>query len=153
MDFGFLAGSKGSKSNRVAPRGLPRLTPLPLEPARTISAASQQEKTMTPELPPLVADYFAASNAHDPDAVAALFTEEGRVHDERQDHRGRAAIRGWAEQTFREYRMVQTPRQAREEGGDTVVRTGVSGNFPGSPIDLEFRFVVEGQRIRELKIG
>ena len=108
---------------------------------------------MPSELPPLIAEYFAASNAHDPDAVAALFAEDARVHDERQDHRGREAIRGWAEETFREYRMVQTPRQAREEDGDTVVRTGVSGTFPGSPIELDFRFVVDGERIRELKIG
>ena len=70
---------------------------------------------MPPELPPLIADYFAASNAHDADAVAALFAEDARVHDERQDHRGREAIRGWAEETFRQYGMVRTPRQARDE--------------------------------------
>ena len=108
---------------------------------------------MPSELPPLIADYFAASNAHDPDAVAALFAEDARVHDERQDHRGREAIRSWAEETFRQYGMAQTPRQARDEGGDTVVTTGVSGTFPGSPIELDFRFVVDGERIRELKIG
>ncbi len=108
---------------------------------------------MLPELPPLIAEYFAASNAHDPDAVSALFAEDARVHDERQDHRGRAAIRDWADETFRQYGMVQTPRQARDEGGDTVVTTGVSGTFPGSPIELDFRFLVEEERIRELKIG
>lgn len=108
---------------------------------------------MPPELPTPVADYFAASNAHDPDAVAALFAEDGRVHDERQDHRGRSAIRGWAEHSFREYRMVQTPRLARDEGGATVVTAGVAGTFPGSPIELDFRFVADGEGIRELKIG
>ena len=104
-------------------------------------------------LQPPVSTYFEASNAHDPDAVAALFTDDARVHDERQDHRGREAIRGWAEETFRQYQMLQTPRAAREDGGATVVTTEVSGTFPGSPIELDFRFVLEGERIRELRIG
>ena len=107
---------------------------------------------MPSELPPLIADYFAASNAHDPDAVAALFAEDARVHDERQDHRGREAIRGWAEETIRRYAMVQTPRSVREEEGATAVTAGVSGTFPGSPIELDFLFVTDGERIRELKI-
>jgi len=110
---------------------------------------------MTISLSPPVSTYFEASNAHDADAVAALFVEgpEARVHDERQDHRGREAIRGWAEETFRQYQMQQKPRAAREEGGATVVTTGVSGTFPGSPIELDFRFVLDGEQIRELRIG
>ena len=55
--------------------------------------------------------------------------------------------------TFRQYQMLQTPRAAREEGGATVVTTEVSGTFPGSPIELDFRFVLKGERIRELRIG
>jgi hypothetical protein len=82
-----------------------------------------------------------------------LFTEDGRVHDERNDRRGREAIQAWAEDTSSQYQMVQTPLSAREEDGATVVRAEVAGTFPGSPIELGFRFVVDGERIRELKIG
>ena len=108
---------------------------------------------MKPDLTPPVSTYFAARNAHDGAATADLFAEGGRVHDERNDHRGREAIQAWAEETSGKYRMTQTPRTVREEDGATVVTAEVSGTFPGSPIELEFRFVVEGERIRELRIG
>ena len=108
---------------------------------------------MPPELQPPVSTYFEARNAHDGPRTAALFTEDGHVHDERNDHRGRDAIQRWAEETSRQYGMVQTPKAVREEGGATVVTAEVAGAFPGSPIELTFRFVVEGERIRELGIG
>ena len=82
-----------------------------------------------------------------------MFTEDGRVHDERHDHRGRAAIQAWAEETSRQYQMMQTPLAVREEDGAIVVTAEVAGTFPGSPIELQFRFVVEGERIKELRIG
>ena len=104
-------------------------------------------------LKPTISTYFEARNAHDGARTAALFTEDGRVHDERNDHRGRAAIQAWAEQTSSQYQMTQTPLSAREEDGATVVTAEVAGTFPGSPIELGFRFVVDGERIRELKIG
>ena len=108
---------------------------------------------MQPDLQPPISSYFEARNAHDAARTAALFTAAGRVHDERNDHRGRDSIQDWAEATSRQYQMTQTPRAAREEDGATVVTAEVAGSFPGSPIELEFRFVVEGERIAELKIG
>ena len=108
---------------------------------------------MSLDLQPPISTYFEARNAHDAARTAALFTEDGRVHDERNDHRGREAIQGWAEGTSSQYRMTQTPLSAREEDGATVVTAQVAGTFPGSPIELSFRFVVKGERIRELGIG
>jgi hypothetical protein len=49
--------------------------------------------------------------------------------------------------------MTQTPHSAREENGATLVTAEISGDFPGSPIDLTFRFVTEGEQIKELGIG
>lgn len=108
---------------------------------------------MPHELQHPVATYFEHNNAHDADALAGLFAEDARVHDERADHRGRDAIRAWAEETFRKYGTVLTPHEASEEGGATVVRSGVAGSFPGSPIELSFRFVTDGEAIRDLEIG
>ena len=105
------------------------------------------------DLMPPISTYFEARNAHDGARTAALFTEDGRVHDERNDHRGREAIQRWAEETSSQYRMTQTPLSASEEDGVAVVTAEVAGTFPGSPIELSFRFVVEGERIRELRIG
>jgi uncharacterized protein (TIGR02246 family) len=97
--------------------------------------------------------YFEATNAHQAEVVAALFTGDGLVHDESADHRGREAIRDWAEGTYRKYGVALTPLDARSDGDATVVAADVSGTFPGSPIQLPFRFVTDGQRIRELRIG
>jgi biotin carboxyl carrier protein len=108
---------------------------------------------MPTDLQPPISTYFEARNAHDAARTAALFTADGRVHDERHDHRGHEAIQAWAEQTSSQYRMTQTPTDARQADGATVVTAEVAGTFPGSPIALDFRFVTEGDRIRELKIG
>jgi len=108
---------------------------------------------MPPELPTPIAGYFAASNAHDAEALAALFTPDAHVHDEHADHPGREAIRNWAADTFRQYANVLSPLEADGQGDATVVKTGVAGTFPGSPIELSFRFVTDGEAIRELEIG
>jgi ketosteroid isomerase-like protein len=108
---------------------------------------------MTIDLKPPLSSYFEASSTHDADAVAALFGETALVHDENADHRGRAAIRDWAQGTYDKYDVRLTPGEAVADGEATVVTTGVSGTFPGSPIELTFRFFVDGDRIEELRIG
>jgi ketosteroid isomerase-like protein len=105
------------------------------------------------ELKPPLSTYFEAANAHDAAAVSALFGEDALVHDENEDHRGRRAIRDWAQGTYDKYGVTLTPREARREGGLVFVTTGVAGTFPGSPIELNFRFAVDGDRIEELRIG
>src|SRR4051812_31276542 len=108
---------------------------------------------MANDLKPPVSAYFEASNAHDSDSVAALFSDEALVHDENADHRGRAAIRDWAQDTYDKYNVQLTPSVVVADGDAVVVTSGVSGTFPGSPIELPFRFVVESDCIRELRIG
>ena len=108
---------------------------------------------MATKLSPPISNYFEARNAHDGARTAALFTEDGRVHDERHDHQGRQAIQSWADQTSSQYRMTHTPKTAQEEGGATLVTADVAGDFPGSPIELTFRFVTDHEKIRDLKIG
>jgi ketosteroid isomerase-like protein len=108
---------------------------------------------MDPDLKPPLSSYFDASNAHDADAVAALFGETALVHDEAADYRGHRAIRDWAQGTYDKYASRLTPVAAHSEAGATVVTTGVAGMFPGSPIELQFRFVTDGDRIQELRIG
>ena len=104
-------------------------------------------------LKPPLSTYFEASNAQDAEAAAALFDETALVHDEHDDHRGRAAIREWAQGTYDKYRVRLTPRETLTDGERLVVITDVAGDFPGSPIELEFRFLLDGDQIEELRIG
>jgi hypothetical protein len=108
---------------------------------------------MPPDLDLPILTYFEATNAHQADVVAALFADDGQVHDEGGDYCGREAIRDWAEETYRKYGVALAPLDARSDGEATVVTTLVSGTFPGSPIKLPFRFVTDGKLIRELRIG
>jgi uncharacterized protein (TIGR02246 family) len=100
-----------------------------------------------------LAAYFAASNAHDADALLSIFADDASVHDEGREMIGLAAIRGWAEGTFRNYRMTITPNEVERLGDATVVRVQVAGAFPGSPIELPFRFEIADRKIIALEIG
>jgi len=108
---------------------------------------------MTPKLPEPLSGYFAAANAHDPDRVADCFAADAVVHDEGLDIRGRDAIRAWAETTSRKYHHRTDPSAVEEVAGRTVVTARVTGNFPGSPIDLRFHFKLAGRQIAGLEIG
>ena len=104
------------------------------------------------ELPKPIATYIAASNAHDADACAACFTDDAVVRDEGREMRGVAAVRDWMKAAIEKYRhMVEVIRSATA-GGKTVVTGRVSGDFPGSPVDLRYTFTLAGEKIARLEI-
>jgi ketosteroid isomerase-like protein len=107
---------------------------------------------MTGELEPPLSSYFESTNAHDASAVADLFGETALVHDEGQDHLGRAAIRDWAQSTYDKYDVRLIPHDVHSDGEAMIVSSTVAGRFVGSPIDLKFRFVTDGDRIERLTI-
>ena len=108
---------------------------------------------MGPALPPPLEAYFRAVNAHDADGIAACFTADAVVRDERQDQVGRDAIRAWADETGRRYRHTVDLLACAAEAGRTVVTARVTGDFPGSPIELRYFFGLADGLIHELKIG
>ena len=50
---------------------------------------------MALNVPEPVAAYLAAEEAKDADALSRCFIEDGTVHDEGRDYRGRKSIRQW----------------------------------------------------------
>jgi hypothetical protein len=108
---------------------------------------------MTIALPPPIAAYYDAKNRHDIDGMLAPFAVDALVHDEGHDHLGRASIRAWMEDTTRKYRVTSTPEESSADGAELVVRALVSGNFPGSPAHLTYRFALADDRIARLTIG
>ena len=75
------------------------------------------------------------------------------VKDERRDYRGRAAVRAWAEETRRKYRYHAEAKKVEEQGGSYIVTAHLTGDFPGSPVDLRYRFKLKGAQIVSLDIG
>ena len=108
---------------------------------------------MPHDLPTPVSIYFAASNQCDANTLVSAFAEDARVRDERQEMIGRAAVRAWAEDTFSKYAAKLTPTAVDMKGNDIVVTATVAGTFPGSPIELAFRFGLADGKIARLEIG
>ena len=108
---------------------------------------------MTARLSRLLADYFAATNAHDVAAMSAVFSEDATVHDEGRDHHGLTAIRTWMKETIEKYDYQVDPLESSRTGSKVVVLVSLRGSFPGSPITLQYDFTLERGRVSRLEIG
>jgi hypothetical protein len=63
-----------------------------------------------------------------------------------------AAIRQWLAKTKSKYQHTIEPLARAQKDGQTIVTNRLTGNFPGSPIELEFVFTLEGDKIVSLEI-
>jgi len=100
-----------------------------------------------------VAIYIAAANAQDIEAVTAISSEGAVVRDEGQSHQGIAAIRQWAAEASNKYHPTVEALDAAQADGKTILSGRVSGDFPGSPIDLRYVFTLNGGKIERLQIS
>ncbi|WP_044891002.1 nuclear transport factor 2 family protein [Myxococcus hansupus] len=112
----------------------------------------QTTPTPLPGLPAPIAGYFEHQTTS-PAAVARCFTDDALVVDERQAHRGRAAIEVWNAATSSTYKLSTELLAAEVDGPRTTVRAKVTGSFPGSPIELRFRFTLTEGLITRLEIA
>jgi hypothetical protein len=107
---------------------------------------------MAVKLPKSIEDYFAADRDDGTDAVTVCFTEDAIVKDEGKTHIGLDAIRAWKEGSVKKYRYTVEPFFIATENGKTLVISHLVGNFPGSPVDLRYFFVLVNEKITELEI-
>ena len=103
------------------------------------------------DLPAPIAAYFT-TDANDAGAVAQCFTENGVVIDERREHQGRRAIARWKKEAAAKYHYTSEPLTVDGSAPDVTVTTRVSGQFLGSPINLRYRFTLDGDKIARLEI-
>ncbi len=106
---------------------------------------------MTLNLPKPVATYFTADKS-DSEAVSRCFTEDAVVKDEGHTYNGRAAIKKWKEEASAKYEYTSEPVACDQKDGKFVVTCRLTGNFPGSPVNLRFFFRIEGDKIASLEI-
>jgi hypothetical protein len=102
-------------------------------------------------LPEPIAAYFEADR-HDGPAVARCFTKEGVVMDEGQTHMGLAAIEAWKTAASAQFSYVTEPVTLEKKDHKYIVTGRVTGNFPGSPVDLQYIFSLELGKIASLEI-
>jgi len=107
---------------------------------------------MDVDLPVPIAIYLAAENQGHTEIVAQCFTRRAVVRDEGKTIEGLAAIKQWEAETKRKYQHTIEPLTYVQKDGKIIVTNRLTGNFPGSPIELDFVFMLDGDKISSLEI-
>lgn len=101
-------------------------------------------------LPEPIAAYFAAE--HNPEALAQCFTAQAVMTDDGHTYTGIDAIKAFMTEALAKYSATSVPFAIEKEDGVQLVRANCSGNFPGSPIVLSYRFRLERGLISSLEV-
>lgn len=101
-------------------------------------------------LPEPIAAYFAAE--HNPEALAHCFTSQAVMKDDGHTYTGINAIKAFMTEASAKYGATSVPFAIERENGFQIVRANVTGNFPGSPIVLSYRFRLERGLIASLEV-
>lgn len=104
-------------------------------------------------LPSPIQAYFDADDRDDGEALTRSFASDAIVRDEGRTFAGLQAIGAWWRETKDRYQTAIEPLEAGIEDTVTTVRARVTGQFPGSPAMIRFRFRLDGDRISHLDIG
>ena len=107
---------------------------------------------MSLQLPVPIERYVRIANSGTPEAVPECFAADAIVRDEGQTYEGVAAIRNWMAATKKKYGHTVAPLELTERCGQSILKARLTGNFPGSPITVNFSFVLAGEKIRSLEI-
>ena len=107
---------------------------------------------MSIDLPTPIAIYIAAENQGDTEALAQCFAEDAVVRDEGRTIEGLAAIKQWKAETKKKSQHTVEPLASTQKDGKIIVTNRLTGNFPGSPIELEFVFTLGSNKIASLEI-
>lgn len=102
-------------------------------------------------LPTPIAAYFAADKG-DSETLLQCFIENAVVKDEGHTYKGRATIKKWKTDASTKYEYTSEPFACEQKDGKTIVTSRLTGNFPGSPVNLRYFFDLEGDKIASLEI-
>jgi len=80
------------------------------------------------------------------------FTEDGSVHDEGQEYYGRDSIRQWKQAADAKYRYVLQTVNVSNVRRLVTVACRLTGEFPGSPVELDHIFKLSNDKIASLEI-
>lgn len=103
-------------------------------------------------IPQPIAAYLTAESNHNADAVVQCFTVDAIVQDDGKLHRGHDQIRKWNISTTDRYAAQMVPINVTKTENGYVLDASVSGNFPSSPANLKFHFVLNDSLITHLEV-
>lgn len=104
------------------------------------------------QLPDPIQSFFDAEPSKSSNPLADAFAADAIVRDEGNSYRGLPQIDAWWHAAKRKYEHHAVPFEIRDVDGLVQVRAIVTGQFPGSPATLTYRFDLDGDRIVALEI-
>lgn len=104
------------------------------------------------DLPEVILNYIASANDGRINDATTCFGENARVRDENRDYQGIDAIRDWIAETTESSQPQNEVISVKSDGETLVVHSKIIGNFPGSPVELEFQYVLNNGKISNLSI-
>jgi hypothetical protein len=104
------------------------------------------------QLPQPISTFYHASDVYDVDLLASCFAEDAKLVDEGEEYHGPKAVSGHILAANRSAKVMTEITNCVEKNGETIVTATISGNFNGSPIPLDFHFVINNEKIKTLNI-
>ena len=105
------------------------------------------------QLPRVIQEYVETSNRHDVQAILSCFSDDGVVHDEAREYRGKKEVEDWIVTTIEKYNFRFQPVASKDDSGQIIVSIEISGSFPGSPVTPDYAFTIAGNKISSLTIN
>lgn len=106
---------------------------------------------MNTEPPPVIAAFFQSTNTREFADFLSLFTDDAHVNDEANDYYG-AQIADWIDRATADAKPTADVTDITHDSDQFVVTAQVSGNFPGSPVQLRYYFTLKDSKIARLLI-
>lgn len=110
------------------------------------------EIAMKIELPGPLARYLAAEKITDTEVLERCFAKDATVRDEGHTYKGLEAIKSWKQAAQAKYQYSIEPLSSTQEGQTVTLRARLTGNFPGSPVELTYTVVLVDDKIASLEI-
>ena len=108
----------------------------------------------TPALPTVIDTYQRAHDQRDTDTAITTFRPNATVIDEDTTFSGTEHIRRWLTHAASEYTYTRTLTGVDHlDDGVYIVHNHLSGDFPGSEVDLRYRFELRDNLIHHLTIA
>ncbi|WP_371403480.1 nuclear transport factor 2 family protein [Kribbella sp. NBC_00662] len=116
---------------------------------RVLATPARKDTTMgTITVPKAIENFIAANNAHDAEALLAVFNDEATVFDDGKTYTSGGEIRAWIQSHLIDPKIVLTPISFEN---DRLIASG-AGQYPGSPLPFAFTFATKDDLVTDLSI-
>ncbi len=103
-------------------------------------------------IPELIQNYIVAQNTRNIEARLSCFAPQATVLDEGEWRQGKESIREWMQKTEAQYAQTMKALTCVATEDEWVLTAETSGTFPGSPINLDYHFLVTDNQIARLEV-